>query len=131
MGGIQSINKISFQDMLYCVRNNEVIISVINDTESCLIQGTLSFQHEEQKINTLYTNGEFQKPLIIYGYNACDDNIAIKYKQLVELGFKKVYVYPGGIFEWLLLQDVYTNNNFKTTKIELNMLKYRPKNVFH
>ena len=35
--------------------------------------------------------------------------------------------YPGGVFEWLLLQDIYGNDNFPTTKKELDILKYKPK----
>ena len=58
----------------------------------------------------------------------CDENIIQKYKQLKELGFINVFIYPGGMFEWLLLQDIYTDINFKTNKKELNLLKYKPNN---
>jgi len=39
-----------------------------------------------------------------------------------------VHIYPGGIFEWLLLQDIYGDDMFKTTSKELDILKYKPTN---
>ena len=36
-----------------------------------------------------------------------------KYRQLVDLGFSNVYIYTGGLFEWLLLQDIYGSTNFQ------------------
>ena len=49
-----------------------------------------------------------------------------KYEQLVKLGFRNVYLYPGGMFEWLCLQDIYSSELFSTTKKELDILKYKP-----
>ena len=49
-----------------------------------------------------------------------------KYNQLINLGFQKVYIYLGGLFEWLCLQDIYGKNNFPTIGEELDILKYRP-----
>ena len=37
-----------------------------------------------------------------------------KYDQLIGLGFVNVFIYPGGLFEWLLLQDIYGYDNFPT-----------------
>jgi hypothetical protein len=42
------------------------------------------------------------------------------------LGFKNVRVYPGGMFEWLLLQDIYGAASFPTTSKETDILKYKP-----
>ena len=58
--------------------------------------------------------------------NANDNSTLTKYEQLVKLGFYNVFVYPGGMFEWLLLQDVYGDELFATTKKELDILKYKP-----
>ena len=35
-------------------------------------------------------------------------------------------LYIGGLFEWLLLQDIYGDDEFKTTKKELDILKFKP-----
>jgi hypothetical protein len=32
----------------------------------------------------------------------------------------------GGIFEWLMLQDIYGEEMFPTNKKELDILKYKP-----
>ena len=54
-----------------------------------------------------------------------------KYDQLVKLGFSKVFIYPGGIFEWLCLQDIYSDENFPTNKKELDILKYKPDSILN
>jgi hypothetical protein len=68
--------------------------------------------------------------IVIYGLNASDETIVTKYNQLTSLGFYNVYVYPGGLFEWLLLQDIYGFDTFQTTKKELDILKYKGRRVF-
>jgi hypothetical protein len=32
----------------------------------------------------------------------------------------------GGLFEWLMLQDIYGKELFPTTKKELDLLKFKP-----
>ena len=53
--------------------------------------------------------------IIIYGKNCNDEKIYIKYQQLISLGFYNVFIYVGGLFEWLLLQDIYGSDEFPTT----------------
>jgi hypothetical protein len=64
--------------------------------------------------------------IIIYGRNCNDEKIYSKYSQLNSLGFYNLYVYCGGLFEWLMLQDIYGRDEFPTTKKELDILKYKP-----
>jgi hypothetical protein len=47
------------------------------------------------------------------------------------MGFVNVYLYPGGLFEWLLLQDIYGDDEFPTTIKELDILKYKPDNIIN
>ena len=42
------------------------------------------------------------------------------------LGFQNVYLYMGGMFEWLLLQDIYGIDEFPTTNKFLDILYYKP-----
>ena len=63
--------------------------------------------------------------IIIYGMNCNDESIYKKYSQLMNLGFVNIGVYVGGMFEWLLLQDIYGNDYFKTTTVENDFLKYK------
>ena len=60
-----------------------------------------------------------------YGRNTNDDRIINKYKQLMGLGFLNIFIYPGGLFEWLCLQDIYGFEQFPTTKRELDILKFK------
>lgn len=129
MGNTQSLQKISFQDMIHCVERKYTIITVMKyDDNLCLIKGTVPIINEESIINEIY-NKDLSTPIVIYGYNSCDENIIKKYIQLKELGFKNIYIYPGGMFEWLLLQDIYTDKYIKTNSKEMNLLKYRPPNL--
>ena len=68
--------------------------------------------------------------IIVYDKNANAPNLMKKYEQLLSLGFINVYIYPGGLFEWLLLQDVYGVEDFPTTIRELDILKYKGKSMF-
>ena len=63
--------------------------------------------------------------IIIYGKNCNDEQVDTKYQQLVSLGFYNVFIYRGGIFEWLLLQDIFGKDLFPTNKKELDILKYK------
>ena len=63
---------------------------------------------------------------VSYAWNENQDEAIIKkYNQLMQLGFKNVYIYPGGLFEWLLLQDIYGDDMFKTTNNVIDILKYK------
>jgi len=44
---------------------------------------------------------------------------------LVALGFTEVYIYLGGLFEWVLLQDIYGTELFKTTRRVADILRYK------
>jgi len=35
-------------------------------------------------------------------------------------------MYTGGLFEWLLLQDIYGKTEFPTTTNIIDLLKYKP-----
>ena len=58
------------------------------------------------------------------------ESIYIKYEQIKKLG-GNVYLYVGGLFEWLLLQDIYGNDHFQTTNDSVDLLKYKPPNVLN
>ena len=63
--------------------------------------------------------------IIVYGKNNTDDTVERKCHQLTGLGFSNVYVYYGGLFEWLLLQDIYGEPNFLTTKKMVDILLWK------
>ena len=117
---------INFEDVQYTISGkNFILINTLPaDKQSCLIVGTVYINEEERIINK-YISSRENITIIIYGMNSSDINVYKKYNQLVCLGFGDVYIYNGGLFEWLLLQDIYGNDLFKTTSPELDILKYK------
>lgn len=127
MGNVSSIQKINFENMQTAIQNNTCIINTLNlDEQTCLIKNTLSCYKEEELINSLLKSSNKNYKIIIYGKNTNDPSILKKYDQLQKLGFKYIYIYLGGLFEWLCLQDIYGDENFPTTSKELDILKYKP-----
>jgi hypothetical protein len=130
----KTIQKIGFEDVKYAIQNNinHIIINTLPITEQqCLILNTIPIHIEEKLINEILNSYEpIQKKIIIYGKNTCDSTVDVKYKQLEDLGFKDIYVYSGGLFEWLLLQDIYGKDEFPSTSRELDILKYKPVKIF-
>jgi len=134
MGNSQSTQKINFEDVQYVMNNSQthLLINTLNDTEQeCLIVNTTNIKNEETLMNKLLQSGSKNINIIVYGRNCNDDKIYIKYNQLKSLGFYNVYVYVGGLFEWLMLQDIYGDKEFPTTKKELDFLKYKPNKVLN
>jgi hypothetical protein len=129
MGNNSSIQKINYEDMEHIIKNKQQYI-LINTLPSfmqdCLIINTIPCNEEEAVINHMLKN-YIQKTMIVYGKNNHDEKTFDKYEQLVKLGFQNVYIYVGGLFEWVLLQDIYGDDLFPTTKKELDILKFRPK----
>ena len=134
MGNSQSIQKINYEDVQYAIKNTQqfLLINTLSALEqSCLIPNTTSIEHEEQLINNFLKIGNKQVKIIVYGKNYTDEKIYTKYNQLLSLGFYNIYIYVGGLFEWLLLQDIYGEAEFPTTKKELDLLKYKPNKILN
>lgn len=122
-----SIKKVNFENIIDYQKNSSgLLISTLpQGNHSGLIANTIPSNEEESIINNaLYSNKKIE--IYIYGKNSHDMTIVSKAKQLTELGFSNVYIYIGGLFEWLLLQEIYGDDNFKTIAVEIDLLKYRP-----
>ena len=87
---------------------------------------SISEIQKEEILMNRYLNSNKNIRIIIYGRNSNDETIYKKYNQLINLGFTNVYLYLGGLFEWLLLQDIYGFDDFPTTSRQLDILKYKP-----
>ena len=121
--------KINYEDVQFILKHHDghLLINTLSENEQhCLIAHTVSIQQEEQLVNACLAQGRKDVRIVIYGKNCNDDHAIAKYNQLTSLGFFHVYVYVGGLFEWLMLQDIYGENEFPTTKKELDILKYKP-----
>lgn len=127
-------NKIGFEDIKNIITNNKTILinTLPSNDQSCLIKSTILCDNEEKIINELIKKKDYiDTYLIIYGKNASDNTPYDKYSQLKSIGFSNIYIYSGGLFEWLLLQDIYGSSEFPTTKQQLDILKYKePKLLF-
>ncbi|MAU36513.1 MAG: hypothetical protein CMD14_03970 [Flavobacteriales bacterium] len=131
MGNSLKINSINFEDMQYTIKKNKIIINTLSkDNQNCLIKNTLSVNNEVEVINKLISESDLDEIIIIYGENSSDNKIYEKYKQLIGLGFTNIYVYIGGLFEWLLLQDIYGDDLFPTTKNINDHLQYKGTKIF-
>jgi hypothetical protein len=134
MGNSQSIQKINFEDVQYVLKNPEshLLINTLPETEQmCLLPNTVQANQEEIIINKYLKNGLKNIKIVIYGRNCNDEKIYTKCSQLTSLGFYNVYIYTGGLFEWLMLQDIYGTQEFLTTKKELDLLKFKPNKILN
>ena len=129
MGNSQSIIKINFEDMQSFINDPDIIIinTMAINIQSCLIVNTINASDETNILNEMIKLNNLKK-IVVYGMNACDEGIVSKYNQLIKLGFN-VYVYPGGLFEWLLLQDIYGDDSFPTTKKEVDILQFKGERI--
>ncbi len=126
MGNSNSINKICFQDMQEIIRSKQYIIinTLAEDNQGCLIVNTITPDREVELINKNLNQSKNIK-IVIYGENSNDNKLLEKYTQLYKLGFTNIYVYIGGLFEWLLLQDIYGDEEFPTTSKEFDILRFK------
>jgi hypothetical protein len=130
----KTYHKLSFEDVQFGMQHPEqfVIINTLPiQDQGCLIENTIPYTEEEHTINALLEQTMLMnKKFIIYGRNNMDETIYTKCDQLTNLGFQSVYLYIGGLFEWLTLQDIYGKDEFRTTIYTLDILKYKPTRIF-
>ena len=132
MGVSTSSIKISFEDMQVCCRNPDqyrLISTLPDEMQGCLIPGTTPAADEEGALNELMKTGRSSR-LVVYGTNCNDESIYKKYNQLTKCGFTDISLYPGGMFEWLLLRDTFGEEEFPVTECELDILRYKPVRTF-
>jgi len=123
------VKKIGFEDTKSFLVGHKCILinTLLSDEQHCLIRGTLPASLEEKNINDLLDKNEvLQQRIVVYGKNCVDESAERKAKQLMSLGFSEVFLYVGGMFEWMLLQDIYGESEFPTTGKVLDILKYKP-----
>lgn len=111
-------------DNAYANKSCIIINTLEPHNQHCLISGTLNINSEVEMINVFLKKNK-NICVIIYGVNAADSTTLKKYEQLVKLGFYNTHIYAGGLFEWLLLQDVYGMDLFPTTSKVVDILKYK------
>lgn len=127
-------NNIGFEDVQFAIQNPEqflVINTLMANEQDCLISTTVSDKEEETILNQLIADYDVAtKRVVVYGKHSADYSSLDKYNQLYSLGFQNVFLYRGGMLEWMLLQDVYGADEFPTTKKTLDILKFKPLRQF-
>lgn len=118
---------LNFQDMQYIINQSERFLLIntlpINE-QQCILPKTIRPEVEVEYINELLKLKKTSQAIVVYGKNCNDPSVIPKQQQLHSLGFQMVFVYFGGMFEWLLLQDIYSENLFPTTSKEKDILKF-------
>ena len=135
MGVQQSAIRVNFEDIKHVIDKEKdsefILISTLPiNKQNCLIKGTIPADEETETLNK-YLKESISRKIIVYGENSSDMTVETKCQQLRSLGFFNIYQYTGGIFEWLLLQDIYGADVFRTTTNELDHLKYRGNSYFN
>ena len=137
MGNSHSIKKINYEDMQTVVKNPELYMLINTlpvNCQECLISTTVSVEKEEALINKYLKENRGIK-IIVYGKHCNDELVDKKYQQLLSLGFGEVYAYMGGLFELLLLHDIYGKELFPVnntnSKKNIDILRYKPHPVLN
>jgi hypothetical protein len=127
--GNQIIKKVSFQDVQHAQTNERILLinTLSDDEQTLLIYKTVPANQEIQEVEKAI---QMKHTIIVYGKNSNDESIYTKYNQIHKLG-GLVYIYVGGLFEWLLLQDIYGSDLFKTTNKTIDILKFKPNNILN
>jgi hypothetical protein len=115
MGNIySSFETIHFKELQTLIGTNILLLNTLSqENQSYLIYGTLYASKETEQMN-LYLKTNRSIEIILYGKDHLDRSMIEKYNQLKQLGFTRIRIYFGGLFEWALLQDIYGQNLFKT-----------------
>lgn len=121
------LERVTYEEVHSALRDTGVcIVSTFPaHDQSCLIARTLSPQEEERRLNDHLKRGEARCPIVVYGRNAADGAPDKKCRQLQNLGFTSVRLYAGGLFEWVLLQDIYGAELFPTTSVCPDPLRFK------
>ena len=128
MGNIYSTCSSYNFDILqnYITQKHDFILinTLLETNQDCLIKYTTHAKKESELINELLNKNK-KREIVIYGINHKDITIIKKYSQLKKLGFTNIHIYFGGLFEWLLLKEVYGSINFPTDGESIDILKYK------
>jgi hypothetical protein len=126
----QKRRHIGFADVKYAVQHDCLLINTLLESlQGCLINNTVVAKDEEDTINELIDDDDMDRIIVLYGANAADSTVEKKWDDFKELGFRRVYIYSGGLFEWLLLQDIYGDSEFATTSKIADLLTFQPKKI--
>jgi hypothetical protein len=128
------INNVNFEEVQKIINiNNNLNTVIINTlpthTQEYVILNTTNALKEEQYLNEQLQNGNKNIKILVYGKHYNDNSVLKKCSDLKTLGFSDVNMYGGGVFEWLLLRDVYGDELFPLNvgpHSAVEILDYKP-----
>jgi hypothetical protein len=127
--GFEDIKKI-----ISCPKKEYLLINTMDaDSQDVTIKSTLECDKEETTVNNVLNDYRVpDMPIVVYGKNCADMSVEKKREQLIGFGLKDVFIYYGGLFEWLLLNELYGDEEFPLQGNKcgnhVDILKYRPPN---
>jgi len=124
MGIMYSLPSYKYYEVKDKMKDVIFINTMSIERQYCLIKGTIKANVEEEFMNKLLKTNK-NKEIIIYGIHHTDLTVIKKYNQLKKLGFKNVHIYFGGMYEWLLLQEVFGNINFEIDGSLKDIIDYK------
>jgi rhodanese-related sulfurtransferase len=124
--GNTPLQRVNFEDVQSAQQGAALIINVMHENEQAvLIAGTVKPCDEVEAVNDALRR---KFPIIVYGRHANDVAAEAKCAQLRALGSRS-FLYAGGLFEWLMLQDIFGAEQFSTTGNKLDLLDFITKTV--
>jgi hypothetical protein len=125
MGIMYSLPSYKYYEVKDRIRKDIILLNTMPmNRQDCLIKGTMKANYEEDYMNQLLKTNK-NKEIILYGLHHTDLSVIKKYNQLKKLGFKNVHIYFGGMFEWLLLQEVFGTINFEIDGSLKDIIDYK------
>ena len=126
MGVMYSMPSYNYHQLQDRMKQNDIILinTLPLTRQDCLIKGTLKAFIEVEYMNKLLKTNK-NKEIVLYGIHHTDVSVVQKYNQLKKLGFTNVHIYFGGMYEWLLLQEVFDTINFQTDGTIQNIVDYK------
>ncbi len=110
---------LNFDDMKIAVERGYIICHIMDEIDgTILIKNTLSVKDEIKKINDLIKQSKFDETIVLYGRNYTDLELIVqRFQHLISFGFTRVFIYVGGLYEWILMQNLYGDKLFPTNVI--------------
>ena len=129
-GSKDVVKVIGFEDMLVLHKTKVVLLNTMERAnQACLIRGTVHADDEETTMNAMLTSTDpsvTDRLVVVYGRHYLDPKPMEKARALRVMGLSRLLVYRGGLFEWLLLQEVFGHDQFPTQGACTDLLLYRP-----
>ena len=125
MGIMYSLPSYNYHELNNRIKYDIILINTLPiKRQDCLIKGTLNASVEVEVMNKLIKTNK-NKEIVIYGIHHTDLSVIKKYNQLKKLGLTNIHIYFGGMYEWLLLQEVFGTINFQTDGTIKDIVDYK------